>query len=291
MAPAFLVPPTRRTRCACRLLALALLPLAATACSDSGTTTLAPEPAATTPTETTSSVAPSTEAPTTTTLAPTTTTTTTLPPTTTTEAPTAADDLAPFFAAAEELDAQIAAAADEFNAGFDPDAGTIDPAAVDAIAELSTERIGGLIPAGMDLDLETALLVVYTDLQSRISALQGGAERVYVSPDGTVDVEDSLFCLGLGSESKARFDGDLVAARTLADRSSPQAAVAPDSLEAGALALRLQVIGLFNYGCDSCGGAVLEEAIPVDWEAQTVAGAGFEAEFDGTEWQITINAC
>lgn len=296
MARRFLILAERQTRSAAwafpvRVLGLALLLLAA-ACADSSTTTLAPEPAATTSTETTSSAAPTTEPAATTSLAPA-PTTTTLPPTTTTEAPSAADALVAFFAAAEELDALIAAAAEEFNAGFDADAGTLDPAAVDAIGKLSIGRIGELIPAGMDLDLETAVLVVYTDLESRVAALDGATRTVDPGVDPPVigDLDYALICLSGGGESKARFADDLAAARQLATQSPPQPAVAPDSLEAGALALRLNAISLFNYGCDNCGGAVLEEAIPVDWEAHTVAGAGFEAEFDGTEWQIRINAC
>lgn len=275
------------------ILGPALLMLVTVACADSSTTTLAPEPVETTPTETTSSFPAVTDAAATTTLAPT-TTTTTLPLTTTTEEPTAAGDLVAFFAAAEELDAEIAATADEFNADFDADAGTLDRAAAEAIAGLSTERIAGLIPAGMDLELETAVLAVYTDLESRIAALDGAARYVdlEVDPHVMLDVEYALQCLGGGGESKARFASDLAAARELAGQSAPSPAVAPDSSEAGILAVRLDAIFLFNYGCDSCGGAVYEEPLPVDWEGRTVGdGVGFEAEFDGTQWQIMINAC
>lgn len=271
------------------LLGLATL-LLASACADSSTTTLAPEPAATTPTETISTAAPTTGPAATTSLAP--APTTTRPPTTTTLAPTAADGLAEFFAAVEELDAEIAAAADAFNAGFDPDAGTVAPAAAKAIAALSSDPVAELIPAGMNIDLETAVLAVFADLDSRVAALQGAADRVFVLPDGTVNVEDALFCLGLGSESKERFASDLAASRALADRLPAQPAVALDSPEAGILAVRLSAIVSMNIGCDSCGGVAYEEPIEVDWEGRTVFGSvGFEAEFDGTQWQIIIFAC
>lgn len=277
------------------IVALAGLLLVATACADGEIATVAPEQATTSPSEMTS---PSTTEPATTTTArPTTTTgltTTTLPPTTTTEAPSALDDLAVFFAAAEELDTEIAAAADVFNAGFDADAATLDVAAVAAITELSAAPISELIPAGMESDLEYAVLTVYTDLESRIAALDGATRNLDldVDPHVILDLESALNCLSGGGESKARFAGDLAAARALASTSPPLSTVAPDSSQAGILAVRLDAIHLFNYGCDSCGGAEYEEPLPVDWEGRTVGNTvGFEAAFDGTQWQITIFAC
>ena len=266
------------------------------ACGDTATTTttsaLAPLTTATTAVATTAAPATTEPAPTVTTTAPT-TTATTLPPTTTTTlaGPSAADDLAAFFAAAERLDVEISAAATQFNAGFDADAGTLSIAAQNAIAALSTAPIKSATPAGLDVDLETAVLAVYADLDSRIAALDGGGRYLNFPPGVEPDVEFTMLCLGLGSESNARFDDDLAAARALATR-SPRPTAADDSAEAGILAVRIETIRSMNWGCDSCGGVVIADPIPVDWEGQTVMdGVGFDATFVGDGWDILIYAC
>lgn len=208
------------------------------------------------------------------------TTTTTAPP------PSAADDLALFFAAAEALDADIKAAAAAFNAGFDADAGTIDPSVGPIVDALDAVPLGGLIPAGLSEGLETAVLAVFTDLDSRISALQGGVRYL-----GYPDEPGALGCLEGGGRSAARFGTDLAAARSLADAEAPPTA-APDSVEAGILAVRLTAIHSMNFGCDSCGGLEYDGPIEVDWPGRTVAGGvEFEAEFTGGAWDILIYAC
>ncbi|MEE8331883.1 MAG: hypothetical protein V3R84_08930 [Acidimicrobiia bacterium] len=282
-----------------RLIAalLATLSLMA-ACGDTATTTsaLAPLTTATTAVATTAGPATTQPAPTVTTTAPTTaapttTTTTPLPTTTTLAGPSAADDLAAFFTAAERLDVEISEAATLFNAGFDADAGTLSIAAQNAIAALSTAPITAVFPAGLDVDLETAVLAVYADLESRIAALDGGGRYLNFPPGVEPDVEFTMLCLGLGSDSNARFDDDLAAARVLAAL-SPRPTAADDSAEAGILAVRIETIRSMNWGCDSCGGVVITDPIPVDWEGQTVVdGVGFDSTFVGGSWDILIYAC
>lgn len=223
---------------------------------------------------------------TTTTSEATTTTTTAASTTTTAPPPSAADDLAAFFAAAEALDADIKAAAAVFNAGFDSDAGTIDPSVGPIVDALDAVPLGGLIPAGLSLPLETAVLAVFTDLDSRIGALQGAVRYL-----GYPDKPGALGCLEGGGRAATRFPGDLAAARTLADGEAPPTA-APDSAEAGILAVRLTAIHSMNFGCDSCGGLEYDGPIEVDWPGRTVGGGvEFEATFSGGTWEILIYAC
>lgn len=228
----------------------------------------------------------------TTTLPPTTTPTTTVtePPTTTTttvEPPTAADSLAAFFTGAEQLDSEIRAAAAAFNAGFDDVAVTLDPSVPPVVDALSAGPLAALIPPGLSIDLETAVLAVYADLDSRISALQGGVRNIVWESQ----LEWALDCLANGGSSADRFSDDLAAARTLAALEPPPG-VAPDSVAAGVLAVRLEVIQSMNWGCESCGGVEIDAPIPVNWDERYVLdGVGFDADFVGGAWEIMIYAC
>ncbi len=207
------------------------------------------------------------------------------------DAATAAEALAPFFLAAERLDQEIAAAAGAFNAGFDAEAGTVSRRAQDAIRALRSHGVAAAIPPGMSGDLERAVLAVYADLDSRIAALEGAIRSI---PEGSTEItmpEDVLFCLQNGSRSKARFAADLATAKSLAAQ-EPAPTAAPDSVAAGILAVRIDVIGLWNRGCDSCGGAAYDETLPVDWEARLIEDrVTFEAEFRDGAWRVLINAC
>lgn len=229
-----------------------------------------------------------TAAPTTTTVLTTTTapTTTAAPTTTTTPAPgpTAADALAEFFAAAEDLDADIRAAAVLFNAGFDETAGTLDPGVAPVVEALDAVPLGLLIPGGLSLDLETAVLRVFADLDGRISALYGGVHFLEWDPDAAVG------CLTGAGPAATRFPDDLADARALAELEPPPTA-APDSPDAGILAVRLSAIHSMNWGCESCGVLNYDAALPVDWAGRTVAGVEFEATFTAGAWEILIYAC
>ncbi len=206
---------------------------------------------------------------------------------------TAADALAPFFAAAERLDREIAAAAAAFNAGYDAGAGTVSTEAQDAIRALDTEAVASAIPPGTSPDLERAVLAVYADLGSRIAALDGAIRSI---PNGSTAIPEperqhALDCLANGGRSKARFAADLASAKALAGR-EPSPTAGKDSVAAGVLAVRIDAIRLWNRGCDSCGGATYDETLPVGWEDRTVGGGvTFEAKLRDGAWQVTINAC
>jgi len=270
---------------------LALVMLLAAACGDEA------DPFGTTrPDETTSTEAPTTTAASSTSAEPTTTagtTTTTTAATTTTEAtttttlsPSAADTLAAFFAAAEALDADIRSAAAAFNAGFDADAGTLDPGVAPLVDALDAVPLGELIPGGLTLNLETAVLRVFADLDGRVSALAGGVRIL-----GYPDLEWALDCLTGAGPAATRFPADLAQARALAGLEPPPTA-APDSAEAGILAVRLAAIHSMNWGCESCGVLDYDAPIEVDWAGGTVAGGvEFEATFEAGTWEVLIYAC
>lgn len=261
---------------------LALAVLLVTACGDEADPFDTTQPEATTSTEVSTTAAPTTSAPTTT---EETTTTAAAPTTTGAPGPSAADTLAGFFAAAEALDADIRAAADVFNAGFDPAAGTLAPGVAPVVEALDAVPLGLLIPAGLSADLETAVLAVFTDLDGRISALAGGVRGVDYP-----DLEFVMNCLTGGGPAATRFPDDLARAREMAGLEPPPTA-APDSPEGGILAVRLAAIHSMNWGCDSCGGLAYDAPIAVDWEGRTVAGVEFEAAYEEGAWQILIYAC
>jgi len=222
------------------------------------------------------------------------TTSTRVPPATVTTtpmtatAPPASNALAGFFGSAADLDAAIVAAADLFNAAYDADAATVSAAAATAIDGLDATAVVLQIPPGLSPPLETAVLGVLADLQSRIAALEG-AERL-LNGD-TSNVSYALVCLSNGGSSAGRFETDVnLAVRLAALEGSPTAA--PDSVPAGVLAVRVEAIRSMNFGCDSCGGIAYTDPLPVDWEGRTIVdGPEFEASFDGLSWQILIYAC
>jgi hypothetical protein len=256
---------------------------AAPPATSGATTTAAGLASSTSLVTTTSEPVTTTTAPTTTAAAAATSTTTT---STTAAGPTALDDLEPFFSAAADVDRRVREAAIAFNAGFDPEGPAIDDEAHALIETLDHRPLRALLPAGMSPELETAVLAVYADLSSRVASLQGGAR--YTGEYG--DTEWVLDCLEHGAVSVARYDDDVARARDQATAEPPPSA-APDSPEAGMLAARLAVIDSMNFGCESCGGVQYDEPFPVDWEGRTVLGVGFEAEFDGTAWEILLYAC
>ncbi len=199
---------------------------------------------------------------------------------------TAAAALAGFFEAADALDGRIKTAATVFNAGLDSDAVTLDPGVGPVVDALDALPLRALIPAGLSADLETAVLAVYADLDSRISALEGGVRNIQIEDN----LQWGLDCLANGARSAARFPADLALAHRFADTEPPPTAL-PDSEAAGNMAVRLEAIGWMNWCCQSCGGVEYDAAFPVDWAAQTVwDGVGFDATFTGDAWEITIHA-
>lgn len=251
------------------LMGLAIL-LVVAACGDDEATDT------TTSTSTVATTTTTTEAPTTTTTEPPTTTTTTEPP-------TAADALADYLAEVDELMAAAERAALSFNISWQS-SNTIDDTTKAAIEALDATPLRASIPAGLDPELEVAVLAVFADLDSMISSLHGAVR--FESND-----DDLEYCVGNGFTSLERFDTDRQRMIDLAT-AAPVPTAAPDSEEAGILAVRLEAIQSMNWGCDSCGGVAYDEAMPVDWDAQTVLdGVAFESEFADGRWQITILAC
>ena len=230
------------------------------------------------------------QATTTTTTTPSTTTTTTAPTTTTTRGPSAEDALGDFFAAAREADQEIAAAAEAFNAGFDAEEGTLTAEAKQTVIDLDIGRIDWLIPAGLSIELETAALTVYSDLISRQAALYGAGAYLdpYLDPEfAEQNLEYVITCLGYGHAANARFDDDLTEAIRQSRLEAPPPSLAPDSAEAGILAVRAQSIVGYNTCCASCGGYIYTEPIPVDWDNREEF---FDAEFVDGHWQIGLRA-
>jgi hypothetical protein len=274
-----------------QLAVLVLVVLVVASCGD-GATTATTEP--TVPPQTTQTTAPeptfTTEPATTEAPAPT-ATTTTMATSTTAAGPTAYDALAEFFAAAEAADAEIADVAERFNAGFDPEKGTLTTEAKTAVEDLSLDRLDWLIPAGLSEELETAALTVYSDLVSRAAAVNGGARYLAATPEPDKELREqnlefTMTCLGNGHDANARFDDDLARAERLARSEAPPPEFAPDSDEAGILAVRAAGIDGANWCCDSCGGFIYTEPASVDWEGRT----GFDAEFVDGHWEIQLHA-
>jgi hypothetical protein len=236
---------------------------ATTTSPDTAVSTTGDDPAATATTE-----SPSTEAP-----------TTAQPP----EPVPAAELLAPFFLAAEDLDTRIRAAADLYNSTYDAATGLAGDDAMEAIAGLDATSAGRLIPGGLTSEVETAALMVFSDLESRIAALVGGARSFAAGGDDT--------CFAIGGESARRFAADLQAARDLAAAGSA-VVLGPDAPEAGMVAVRAAYIHGANWCCDGCGGFIYEAPIAIDWEGGIYAPGGvnapFEAVFNGYYWQVVF---
>lgn len=269
-----------------------VLILVVSACGDDDVTIFTSQPAAdsstTVPESTTVTAAPATTSSATATTAAPTTTAPSTTTTTSTTPPAASDALAGFFQSVAELDAAIRGAAGVFNAGFDADAATVSAPAATAVDALDATAVVLQIPPGLSPQLETAVLGVLADLQSRIAALQGAVRLLDGNP---ANVPFTLDCLSNGGYSADRFAADVDRAVQLA-ASEPPPTAAPDSVPAGVLAVRVEAIRSMNFGCDGCGGISYTEPLPVDWEGRIIVGGpDFEASFDGLAWQILIYAC
>lgn len=225
---------------------------------------------------------------------------------------TAADDLAPYFAAAQRVDARLKHAAELVNGGIGPDQLVVDQATVDAVHAIDEEEAAAEIPAGLPDDVLLKVLVVQNDLASRSAAL-GSVGRVdqYLEgtpgtyPIGGPGADSVLTCLRQGSEAAAQFATDVAAARTLASSYPAITVAAPDSHAAGEVAVYLALVRGGNYGCDSCGGSHFTTLDPVSWHyvpPDTATGIGawdgdvggmlFKATYEaGTGWAVELNAC
>ena len=130
---------------------------------------------------------------------------------------TAADDLAPYFNAAQSMDRQLAAAAVLVNGGIHTSTMQFDQATLDAITAIQPRTLAAKIPPGLPPELERRILLVQSELVSRRAAfnevLRGTAGNAYV-----------VRCLANGAPAAARFASDLAAGRSLAAQTPPVAA-------------------------------------------------------------------
>lgn len=220
--------------------------------------------------------------------------------TTTRVAPSAADNLAAYFEAAEAVHRKLAAAAIKINGGISTSHLSFDQATVDAVTAADPTPAGALIPPGLDPVLLRAVLLIQNALVSRHSAMR--RIRVGTFPTNEYEAQDALLCLGNGATPAAKFPADLAAAKALAASAPPLTPVASDSRAAAELAIRLDDIGLRNQGCDTCGGAVFTDLLPIVWAQQpsaigerpwdgTIGDIPFRATHGAEGWHIELNAC
>ena len=222
----------------------------------------------------------------------------TTPPTSARPTPAAEATLAPYFSAAEEVDARLREAAGRVN----QEIGTprqFSQATLAAIAAANPDPVGRMIPTGMPPALLQAVLSVQGDLVSRYWAFRGAQLPRAEQPEGYL-----LRCLGHGAQPAARFGSDLRAAQTLARATSPFAVATPDSRAAAEVAIYLGLLTGMNSGCMSCGGGELTYLPPIIWQRDEqgpggptdgtvgVGGVRFRAQFQvGEGWVVAFMAC
>jgi hypothetical protein len=214
----------------------------------------------------------------------------------------AADDLAPFFAAAGSADERIRAAARAVNRGVGASTIHFDRSILE-VTEASVPGTARAIPAGMDPDLLRAVLHVHSELVARSAAFNWVGEFTY-QPVPVTD-QESVRLLGgfaAGSVIAKRYPADLAALRALAKASPPiRAARRPDSRQATELALQIAWINGQNNGCASNGGYVFTALQPIIWKTivtdygrfdGTIAWIRFAVTYaPSTGWKAELNAC
>jgi len=275
-----------------------------------GTATMTPSPSTSSTAPSTS--APPTSAPTSAPTSPSTSPPTSELPSTTVEEPptdsetpgpaagTAADELVPFFAAVDEIDGKLGVAAAAVNAGMSDEYATFDRQTIDTVDAAAPWPAAHAIPAGLDPATEQAVLLVYSDLASRFGSLRGGdCLEVGTVPRSSLNAD----CFARGHVAKVRMPGDVDAARAVAE-SSAFVATSPDSPAAAEVLLRVEYINKANMGCDTMGGYIATEPIPVEWSSEPSAdpamppldgkvnGVHFRAGYaDPAGWTIELLAC
>ncbi len=220
-------------------------------------------------------------------------------------APSAATQLAAFFAAAARADSQLHHAAALINGDIGATSIRFTPATIAAVRGIDLAPAAAALPAGLPAQMLRQVLVVYGDLASRHGAF-GGVDIYGFSghplPIGGKDAKSVLRGLRNGAPAAARFNGDLTAARTLAQRTPPVTVAAPDSRAALELALRLQSIGNRNNCSMMFGGYVPTSLAPIVWQPSTgqhsshyegsIGGVRFTGEYTTQHgWNIIIHAC
>jgi hypothetical protein len=213
----------------------------------------------------------------------------------------AADDLAPFFAAAGSADERIRAAARAVNRGVGRGTIHFDRSILE-VTEASLPGTARAIPAGMDPDLLRAVLLVHSELVARSAAFNWVSEFTY-QPVPVTDHESVRLLDGFaaGSVIAKRYPADLAALRALAKASPPIRAARPDSRQAAELALQIAWINGQNNGCASNGGYVFTALQPIIWKTivtdygrfdGTIAWIRFTVTYSpSTGWKAELNAC
>ena len=218
-------------------------------------------------------------------------------------APSAADDLAPFFAAARSADARIRAAARAVNrGGVGRSTIHFDRSTLDVIKASVPDQAARVIPAGLDPELLRAVLLVHSELVARSAAFNWVHEFTYEAVP--VTDQKSVGLLGsfaAGSVIAKRYPGDLAALWALAKASPPIRAARPDSRQAAELALHVAWIKGQNNGCGGNGGYVYTTFQPIVWKTivtdygrfdGTIAWIRFTVKYaPGVGWKAELNAC
>jgi hypothetical protein len=215
-------------------------------------------------------------------------------------APTAAGDLAAYFAAAEIADARIRAAAVAVNRDIGPTTVHITRSTRNLILASSPRQAEKAIPAGMQPDLQRAVLLVQSELVARSAAFNG------IRTADTLPLSDpeSVFMLGafrIGSGIAHRYPADLAAARALARANPPLRTVRADSRRSAELALQIAIINGENNGCSSAGGYLYTRPRPIRWKTAVIGDRRFDGTIGGIMfaatynpaggWNVELNAC
>lgn len=178
------------------------------------------------------------------------------------------------------------------------------PATIAAVRGIELAPVASALPAGLPTGMLRKVLVVYGDLASRTDAFNG--VRGYGSsgrelPIGGPEAQSVLRGLRNGAPAAARFNGDLAAARTLAQQTPLVTIAAPDSRAALELALRLQSISLRDACSEEYGGYAPTSLETIVWQPSDQHSSHYEGLVGGTRftadytvqhgWKIIVYAC
>jgi hypothetical protein len=195
--------------------------------------------------------------------------------------------LEPFLAAASTMDGQLRDAARAINAAGPP-WGVVGDDVAGLVRAAAPGPVADAIPAGLPPDLLRPVVLVYSDLMSRRSAMSG-----FTLTSDAIDDALALEELGNGHEAAQAFDDDLAAVRRTA--AGTTFTVAPgDSRAAAEVLLLVQYADKANGGCDSRGGVRLTELPAITWQGPdrgTIGGIGFTATLASGRWTVQIAAC
>ena len=210
------------------------------------------------------------------------------------------DVLAPFFAAADTADAALAAAAAAVNDSYTGDQMTFTQATADLLNQARPSAVAAVIPAGLDPETERAVLLVYSDLESRFAALHGES---CVQVGTYTRAELDPHCFTEGHAAVVAMPTDVAAARSTASSASAFTDAGPHSREAAEVALRVGYVDGNNEGCGSHGGFRATDPIEIVWSGDPSAvdgaasaqgltnGVGFTVSWAGDTWSVRYQAC